>query len=148
MQHGEALAEEVDPERSLSPQGERDSVSMSRFLEGEIAPRVIFHSGKRRAEQTALLMAAGLVDAVVKRAGNIGPKDPVEPLLSAIRAWHQETLLVGHLPFLASLVSQLLVGRDTPPLVSFQPGTLVALERSAGGHWSLLWMVRAELLHN
>lgn len=148
MQHGEAVAKGDDPERPLTPRGESDIVAMARFLDGEIAPKVIYHSGKRRAEQTAQLMAEQLPDARIRQVGNISPSDPVRPLLAAIPAWHDDTLLVCHLPFIATLVTLLLGGDESSPLVDFQPGTMVALERTAGGHWWLLWMVRPAMLHN
>ena len=54
VQHGEACAEDVDPERPLTAQGRADVERLAAFLQqaGIQVGRVI-HSGKLRAEQTA-----------------------------------------------------------------------------------------------
>jgi phosphohistidine phosphatase len=54
--------------------------------------------------------------------------------------------VVGHLPFLSRMVSQLLCGDPERELVAYLPGSVVCLERSKAGQWTLLWMLRPELL--
>ena len=59
VQHGDALPEQVDPERPLSAEGRRDVEAVARLLAsaGTRAVRVA-HSGKLRAQQTAEVLAA------------------------------------------------------------------------------------------
>src|SRR5688500_9788627 len=58
VQHGEAVPEQVDPQRPLSEAGRRDVQAMARLLAGAgIRPTRIVHSGKRRAQETAELLA-------------------------------------------------------------------------------------------
>ena len=58
VQHGEAKSEAEDPERSLTKRGEEEtgkvSVAAKRL---SIRPSKIHHSGKKRAEQTAGIIA-------------------------------------------------------------------------------------------
>jgi len=62
VQHGEAVAKEVDPDRPLSERGLRDVEKMALFLRrGGIGVGRILHSGKRRAEQTAQVLAAAIL---------------------------------------------------------------------------------------
>ena len=49
-------------------------------------------------------------------------------------------MLVGHLPFLDRLASQLLVGDPHPGVLNFQPGALVKLTGRGGG-FSVSWML-------
>ena len=49
--------------------------------------------------------------------------------------------LVGHLPHLERLTSQLLCGNPDEPTVAFTNGGMVCLERSQEGSWSLRWSI-------
>lgn len=61
VQHGEASAKTVDPERPLTELGRTDVEQLARFL-GEAGVRIerVMHSGKLRAVQTAECLAAGI----------------------------------------------------------------------------------------
>jgi phosphohistidine phosphatase len=142
VQHGEAEAKEVDPERPLSPQGEADVGRLAEFLRGREAPVRVLHSGKTRARQTAEILAAAL-GGEVAATGGIAPNDPVEVWAADLDGLAGDTMVVGHLPFMARAVSWLLTGRDDP-LVAYQPGSVVCLERSEQV-WTLAWMLRPEL---
>jgi phosphohistidine phosphatase len=50
-------------------------------------------------------------------------------------------MLVGHLPFLSILASQLILGREEPDVVNFPAATLVCLDRGSSGLWAVSWMV-------
>lgn len=68
------------------------------------------------------------------------------PFVEQARGWTQDTLVAGHLPFMNRAAALLLAGREDPPVVSFQPGSVACLERDASGRWTLAWMLRPELL--
>jgi phosphohistidine phosphatase len=146
-QHGEALAKAVDPARPLSEEGRRDVQAIARFLKGAgIQVERVWHSGKLRAEQTAQLMAKAvaprIAPVVVK---GLNPDDPVAGFVSDADVWEQDTLVVGHLPFLSRLVAWLTVAEAEREIVGFLPGSVVCLERSDADRWILLWMLRPEL---
>jgi phosphohistidine phosphatase len=61
-------------------------------------------------------------------------------------SWDRDTLIVGHLPFMAGLVSHLLIGDAGRSLVAYRPGSIVCLEHVEDAKWQLNWMVRPELL--
>jgi broad specificity phosphatase PhoE len=58
VRHGEAKPKEVDPERGLTAAGRREVEAVARSVAGAAAgvPR-IWHSGKRRAAETAEILA-------------------------------------------------------------------------------------------
>ena len=150
VQHGEAESEEVDPARPLSETGRSDVAKVARFLAaGGLQVNQVLHSGKLRAEQTAALLAAALAPGrmAVARAG-LHPKDPTDDIARAVAVWDQDAMLVGHLPFMARLVSRLVAGRDDAGVVGLEPGTIVCLERSDRQRWTIAWMVRPELVPN
>ena len=147
VQHGDAVPEQVDPERPLSAEGRRDVEAVARLLAsgGNRAVRVA-HSGKLRAQQTAELLAAALAPGMVLEAmAGLNPNDPVEPVARSIAEWTSDVMLVGHLPFMAKLVAHLIAGVERKLVVAFVPATVVCLERGEAGHSAIVWMVRPEL---
>lgn len=146
VQHGDAIQEQVDPERPLSATGRREVEAVARLL-ANAGTRVVrvAHSGKLRAQQTAELLAAALAPAVVPEImTGLNPNDPVEPAARKIAGW-SDTILVGHLPFMGKLMACLVAGDERRPVAAFVPGTVVCLEQGEAGRWAISWMVRPEL---
>lgn len=148
VQHGEALAAAVDPDRPLSPAGRAAVGALAGFLASRglrVGP--VMHSGKLRAAQTAEILAEALggADRIVARDG-LAPKDPVEPVAQEAATWHEDVMLVGHLPFMARLVALLVTGGAENDVAAFQPGSLVCLARDEAGGWALAGMLRPDLL--
>lgn len=146
VQHGDALAKTVDPERPLSPEGGADVQRIAAFLEGHLDKVRIVHSGKLRAEQTAELLAARLSTDQPVVVEGIAPNDVIEPFVQRLDEWREDTLVVGHLPFMAKLVATLVTGTEEPVVTAYLPGSVVCVESSEGGEWQIQWMVRPELL--
>lgn len=147
-QHGEAVPEDVDPDRPLSAQGRADIERLAARLAqaGVVVPRVL-HSVKTRAAQTAEILAGALLASAEPQARDgLKPNDPLEALASEIADWSADTLIVGHLPFAGRLASHLLVGDADQALLAFEPGSLACLEQDADDQWRLAWMLRPELL--
>lgn len=148
VQHGRALSKEEDPSRPLSERGEEDVRAMARHLAavGIFADRVL-HSGKRRAEQTALLLAEGIATGrPVGSAGGLAPRDDPARFTSSLTDDGTQLLVVGHQPFMGCLVSYLLSGDPNRIGVGFEPGSVVCLDQVEGS-WSLRWMLRPELVN-
>ncbi|MGD8885296.1 MAG: phosphohistidine phosphatase SixA [Gammaproteobacteria bacterium] len=148
VQHGEALSKEQDPDRPLSPRGESDITRIAGFLaaSGISVDRVI-HSGKTRARQTATILAGTLsATGAVETQDGISPNDSVEMFADVLTAWSTPTMVVGHLPFMAKLVTYLLTQNSEPSIVTYQPGSVVYMSQDEQNRWTLNWMVRPELL--
>jgi phosphohistidine phosphatase len=148
VQHGEAVGKDVDPERPLSEQGEQDVAALAVFLQrASMTVGRLWHSGKLRARQTAELLAGkALRGASIEPVSGINPNDSVAVFAQDADVWEQDTLVVGHLPFLSRLVALLITGGAEREVVSFRPGTVVCLERDAADRWTVLWMLRPDLL--
>ena len=148
VQHGDALPKESDPRRPLSDRGRVDVERMAGFLgKGGLRVSRVLHSGKLRAEQTANLLATSVGDASrVEAADGINPLDPVDGFARSAGSWTQDTMVVGHQPFMGRLVSHLVSGNVGAVTVSFKPGTIVCLERGEDAGWSIAWMIRPDLL--
>lgn len=148
VQHGAALTKAEDPERPLSEAGLRDVRAMAAFLKAAgIRVERVWHSGKRRAEQTAdILVQAVLPGGKATPIQGINPNDPVEEFSADADVWEEDTLVAGHLPFMSRLVSLLTLGDPEHAVIDYSPGSVVCLERQAPHHWVVLWMQRPALL--
>jgi phosphohistidine phosphatase len=148
VQHGEAYAKEVDPERPLTDRGRADIERLAAFL-GRAGIEVghVIHSGKLRAAQTADLLAAAVAPFVELEVNDhIHPDDDPRTIDWRQEAGGGDVMLVGHLPFMARLVSLLLAEDPDRPIAAYRPGSVVCLESDAEGRWQIDWMVRPELL--
>ncbi|MDT8404928.1 phosphohistidine phosphatase SixA [Sulfuriflexus sp.] len=149
VQHGEACTSEVDPSRPLTEQGKTDVNRLAVFLRksGVRVDRIV-HSGKLRARQTAdRLVNAVAAGKVPETCDLLQPNDDPARFTQLSAAWTGDTLVVGHLPFVARLVSQLTLGNTRTLFADFTPGSAVCLERHADNRWTLNWMVRPEVLN-
>ena len=147
VQHGDALAKDIDPDRPLSETGQLDVKRVASFLVGRMEVSRVIHSGKTRAQQTAELLADSIAGELpVEAIDGINPNDSVEAFTQQVLNWNENALVVGHLPFMAKLVTWLVTDSVDVSLVSYQPGSVVCLESAEDGHWQLQWMIRPELL--
>jgi phosphohistidine phosphatase len=146
VQHGEAVPEDVDPTRPLSAGGRSDVERVAAFLgRGGIRAMEVWHSGKRRAAQTAAILGAALApDRPPAARAGLNPNDPTEDAARELPTREQDVMLVGHLPFLGKLASRLVAGRDDAGVVAFRPGTVLCLERTDREGWTVVWMAVPE----
>jgi len=147
VRHGEALDETADPARPLSPRGREEVERVALFLRAAgIRLGHVNHSGKRRAQETAELLAEAVMpEGRVQSLAGIMPLDPVEPFVEDLEGWSADALVVGHLPFLGRALARLLCGDAEQELVAFPPAAVACLERGTRG-WRLCWMVRPDVL--
>ena len=147
VQHGEAVPEAEDPERPLTERGIETVRRMASWA-AQVGLKVdqIRHSGKKRAEQTAALLAERLDPANgVIADGGLKPNDDVRPVADLLQAEHEPVVLVGHLPFLSRLASLLVVGNPEAGIIRFQMAGIVCLSQQ-DGKWAVNWIMPPELL--
>jgi hypothetical protein len=96
VQHGEARPEVEDPERSLTDRGEETVCKVAAWA-ARAGLRVdqIRHSGKRRAEQTAAILADLLrpIQGMVAVTG-LAPNDDVKPVAETLWTKPRDRLFV------------------------------------------------------
>lgn len=145
IQHGQALSEEKDPKRPLSPEGIEAVKKVARFLnERDIQINQIWHSKKLRAIQTAEIIAQGIKTTKLIARDDLNPNDPVSQFPAELSLLNTNIILVSHLPFLQKLSSMLLTGTDTNGLIAFQFSGIVALEYQT--RWKISWIILPELI--
>ena len=147
VQHAEAKKEEEDPSRGLTDNGFRMITLMALFAQdrGVSAGRIL-HSGKKRAAQTAQVLADKTRPAQgVAEADGLAPMDDPAIWAERLGPMSEDIMLVGHLPHLARLASLLLCGERDKNIVDFRMAGIVCLKRFADGHWAVEWMAGPEM---
>jgi phosphohistidine phosphatase len=145
VQHGKAFSAEQDPERSLSEEGMAEVRRIADVAKGYGVPvDVIWHSGKKRAQQTAEVYAVALEprDGLEQREG-LGAKDDVVALAEQLDP-NTDVMIVGHLPFLERLTSYLIVGDPEHLVFKLQNGGVLCLDRQPDRQQS--WFIRWSLM--
>jgi phosphohistidine phosphatase len=149
VQHGDAKPEAEDPERPLSEQGRDDVARVAEFAQrAGVEVAQIRHSGKRRAEETAVILAEHLKPAGgVLALPGLAPKDDVGGVAELLKRETSPLMFVGHRPFMDRLAGLLVTGNPERAVVSFQKGGIVCLERDPKAWtWAVLWVVIPELV--
>ena len=142
VQHGKSLPKDMDPEKGLSAEG-RDEVERIAALARGYGVNVssIRHSGKKRARETAEIFAGALDPKNgIQQMDGLAPLDDVTKL--DLRP-EDNTMLVGHLPFMEKLATFLVTGSaDRPSVLKFQNGGIVCVERDADTkNWFVKWTI-------
>ena len=129
VQHGKSLPKEEDPERGLSRQGIEETRAVAEMAaEQNIQISRIIHSGKKRALQTAeIFMKILEPEAGIAKGPGLAPMDDVTTFISTVNA-EENTMVVGHLPFMERLVSHLVAGSPETLVVRFQNSGIVCLD--------------------
>jgi phosphohistidine phosphatase len=147
VQHGEAKSKAEDPQRPLTELGREEVQQVAAFAaRAGLEVSQIRHSGKRRAEETASILAEHLAPAEgVLAIPGLAPMDDVRPIAKALRKETAPLMLVGHLPFMDRLAGMLVTGDPDRSAVRFRMGGIVCLQ-GAGDDWAVKWAVTPELL--
>ena len=147
VRHGEAKPMTEDPACPLTDRGAQLVGRIAAWgARAQLTVQEIRHSGKKRAEQTADLFAEQLKPAGgVKAVTGMNPMDDVLPVADATDLEEEDVMLVGHLPFLSRLASQLVLRSQSRPLFLFPNAVVVSLSRQEG-QWIINWVVVPELI--
>ncbi len=138
VQHGKSYSKDEDPDRKLTNEG---SVEVKRIADVAAAYGVkissIKHSGKKRALQSAVLLAIALDVSDVELQEGMSPNDDVKSFVEK-NIFNDNIMFVGHLPFLEKLTSYLITGSVETPPFKFQNGGIVCLDKF-DDRWMIKW---------
>ena len=143
VQHGLALAKEIDTDRPLSPDGRKEVERLSTHLK-QVGVRVnkVCHSGKARAMETAQIFADQISDGKVYELSGMNPNDDVTEF--AITLKEDNTMYVGHLPQMGKLVSYLITGNEGSAVVKFVNSGVVCVEKDNTGFY-IEWYLKPSI---
>lgn len=136
VHHADALSPAIDAERPLSSRGLAQAAWLAGAMAGAgFAPDAIWHSGKRRARQTAeAFLRACNPSAEFRMVRGLRPDDPPEWMRDELAAESRDVLLAGHMPHMAGLLQRL-----SPASAPFPLHGAVVLSRREDGGWDEAW---------
>ena len=144
VRHGHALPVDENPERPLSQRGRQDAESVANHLQAQPCHvGQILHSSKARAKETAFIIARALdCHDLVECDTLLCEHMDIMPLVDMVEAWDQDTMLVGHMPFMPRLVNHLVAPSSSECVVDHFPTAAVAcLERMPDNTWEYRWLI-------
>jgi phosphohistidine phosphatase len=149
VRHGQAMSSDQDLERPLTQDGEQAITRLANFFkQSGLELSHILHSTKLRARQTATILGQALATPQVIECESILDEDSnVQPMVEMVQSWNEDTMLVGHMPFMPKLVNALTLGdASIAPIINFTPGTVVCLEHCQNGRWVVSWVMSPDVL--
>ena len=133
VQHGLALAKELDINRPLSSEGREEVERISTHLKkASISVNKVSHSGKTRAKETAQIFADQISDGKIYELSGMNPNDDVVSFAETLK--EDNTMYVGHLPQMGNLVSYLITGDEGSDVVKFTNGGVICVEKDSGAY--------------
>ena len=147
VQHGKSLSKDVDPDQGLSEDGTAETRRIAQVARDyQVNVSNIKQSGKKRARQTAEILAAALKPAGgVEEVSGLKPLDEVSAFAASIDA-AADTMLVGHLPFMERMTSYLVTGSADKAIFKFQNSGIVCLEKDPdSGSWAIVWTLMPKI---
>lgn len=147
VQHGKAASKELDPQRGLTEEGRSEIERIAEFIKSSnLRIDYLWHSGKRRAEQTAEILVEVVEAKTVTVHDGLGPNDEVKPFEDEIMSADGDVMVVGHMPFLGKLASLLLTSLESANMIMFKNGGVVCLSYCEENQWQIDWAVTPELI--
>lgn len=151
VRHGLAeLVPDANGERPLTEEGVAEVNKITNYM-AHLGLHVshVIHSGALRAVQTAKILVEKIaVDTEAEELKLLLPEEPVYPFIELLSTWHDDTLLVGHMPFVSQLVSVLVANNENLNIVRFTPATVVCLERYENDKWIINWILHPDLVND
>lgn len=143
VHHGDAVPEQIDPQRPLSPWGREAVARVAAAAAARgVAPAVVWHSGKLRARQTAeIYWRACNALAEFRAIGGLRPEDGPWQLRDHLLGEWRPVMVVGHMPNLPRVLGLLTTGDDNAR-AEFPLNGLVVLERVGDAR---VWTERGRL---
>ncbi len=141
VQHGQCFDKQTDPEQNLTPEGRTKILQIAKMAaEAGITVSSIYHSGKLRALQTAELFYEQLRASQIKSIVGIAPLDSVENFANHFE-FPENSMIVGHLPFMERLTSYLITGNQQQLIIKFQNAGIVGLSQNDNNNWHIKWTI-------
>ena len=129
VQHGRNLTKTEDPEKGLSVDGKLDTERIAGVANGyRVKVSRIVHSGKKRARETAEIMASVLSPTNgLETLKGMNPLDDVRTFAASLEL-DMNIMLVGHLPFLERLIGLLVCGDPDRTVFKLQNSGILCID--------------------
>lgn len=149
VRHGENETVGSDDERTLSTKGKEDIEHLSNFISQlKLQVSYVFQSPKLRVQQTAKILCSQMtIINEIETKVELEPLAPITDVIDELSVLNGDVMLVGHMPFMGKLVSQLVTGNENKNVVAFKAGSMLCLEKIEDNQWVIRWMLNPELFY-
>ncbi len=147
VQHGKSLPKDIDPDQGLSEEGVAETQRIADVAANYgVNVSHIKHSVKTRAYKTAKIFASALnPPRGIAEVDGLKPLDDVTTFAASIDP-AENTMLVGHLPFMERMTSYLVTGIMEKPVFKFQNSGIVCLNNDPdSGSWVIVWTLMPKI---
>ena len=147
VQHAKAVEKQIDPERPITKAGRLETQTIASFIEPlKLKVDSLWHSGKKRAAQTAEMLAKVIDAEEITAHDGLAPNDDVLAIKEQIVSSGSNIMIVGHLPFLGKLASLLLCENEFAGTVNFENSGIVCLGSEQDRNFQIEWIITPELI--
>ena len=147
VQHGKSLPKGIDPDQGLSEEGVAETKRIADVAANYgVNVSHIKHSVKTRAHKTAEIFASALnPPRSLSEVDGLKPLDDVVAFAASLDP-AENTMLVGHLPFMERMTSYLVTGSTDRPVFKFQNSGIVCLNKDPdSGSWVIVWTLMPKI---
>ena len=147
VQHGQSLPKDIDPDQGLSAEGVAETKRIADVAANYgVNVSDIKHSVKTRAHKTAEICASALNPPKgIAEVGGLKPLDDIITFAASIDP-AENTMLVGHLPFMERMTAYLVTGSTDKPVFRFQNSGIVCLNKeSDSDSWVIVWTLMPKI---
>jgi phosphohistidine phosphatase len=147
VQHGKSLPKGIDPDQGLSEEGVAETKRIADVAANYgVNVSHIKHSVKTRAHKTAEIFASTLnPPRGIAEVDGLKPLDDVITFAASIDP-AENSMLVGHLPFMDRMTSFLVTGSTDKPVFKFQNSGIVCLNKDPdSGSWVIVWTLMPKI---
>lgn len=148
IQHALAKNKEEDPERGITKEGYAITRKIADFAKQiPIEVRKIYHSGKKRAKETAVIFNEYLepIDGLESAKG-LNPLDSHLIWAGLLSNIDDNIMLIGHLPHMQKLGNFLVSKDEFKEDIEFRNSGIVCLERYPDKRWVVVLEINHETL--
>ena len=147
VQHGKSLSKDIDPDQGLSQEGIAETKRIAEVAANYgVNVSHIKHSVKTRAHKTAEIFTSALNPPKgIAEVEGLKPMDDVAAFAASIDP-DENTMLVGHLPFMERMASYLVTGSIDKPIFKFQNSGIVCLNKNPDtDSWVIVWTLMPKI---
>ena len=144
---GDGIQTDDDALKVLTETGRSDVELVAKTISVLVHTATIYHSGKTRARQTAEIVASRMRKPPrVETTEGLKPNDDITLWKKRVQELQDDTIIVGHLPSLSKLATDLLAPGSAADLFNLPSAGTICLEKTQDNHWKVHWLATPELL--
>ena len=137
IRHGSAEMNQDDDLRPLTEAGRQEAAIIAGWIKKlPFEQPTIWHSEKVRAKEAAgIILETTGWESKLSEVPGLSPSSPVDVMATRIAAEDSDLVIVGHMPFMSSMASELVTRSSSHSYWNFETCAALYLERAGTDQW-------------